>query len=355
MRSKYVILLAAAMLLTAAVWAQDLPTAGTPTAVAPTMGQSPEQGPLSVQDVVLALKKKGQAEQLKKDIGTRGVSFEVDEDTEKQLRKAKASDEMIAAIKAAGPKARAGKAKAAAIANGMSVVPPEEAAEFKALETELDPDKAIALAESYAKKYPQSEVLSFAYAFEANAYENKGDAPHTVDFAEKSLSLKSDNLMALLMICYALPQPQYIKVHQADEEKQLEKAEAYCSDAEKAINALKKRSDESDADFADRKAGYNSSLHADKGMIHLDRAQLGLMSVDTDELAKSVKEYNEAVSFARPQPTDYFRLGEANDMLGKTDDAIAAFTKASELGQGVLKQYADAKIAKLKASKGAAK
>jgi hypothetical protein len=32
--------------------------------------------------------------------------------------------------------------------------------------------------------------------------------------------------------------------------------------------------------FAKRKANYNSSIHADMGMIHLDRAQLGLMSLD---------------------------------------------------------------------------
>ena len=233
----------------------------------------------------------------------------------------------------------------------MSVVSPEESAEFKAIETELDPDKVISLAEAYAQKYPKSEVLSYVYAFEANAYENKGDATKIVELAEKSLAVKRDNPMALLMICYAIPQPQFIKVHQNDEEKQLARAEAYCTEAQQAIDALKKPDNESESDFADRKAQYTASLHADRGMIHLDRAQMGLMSVDTDEVAKAVKEYNEAVSYSRASPSDYFRLGEANNLLGKKDEAIAAFTKASELGQGVLKQYADANLAKLRAAK----
>ena len=74
--------------------------------------------------------------------------------------------------------------------------------------------------------------------------------------AEKSLALKKDNLMSLLIVAYAIPTPQYIKLHQADEEKQLTKAESYCQEALKAINDLKKQPNESDADFASRKAGY---------------------------------------------------------------------------------------------------
>jgi tetratricopeptide (TPR) repeat protein len=348
MKIKCVILLAAAMLLAGALVGQDLPNAG---GGAPTMGAAPQAGPMAEKDVIQALKKKGGADQLLKDLKARGVDFETDADAEKRFRKAKATDEMIAAIKAAGPKERASSADAAAIAKGMAVLSKEESADFKALESELDPDKAIALVEAYVQKYPKSEVLTYAYAFAGNAYETKGNAAKSVEFAERSLALKKDNLMALLMAAYAIPQPQYTKLHQADEEKELSKAEEYCQEALKAIEALKKTDTESDGEFADRKAGYMSSIHGDLGMIHLDRAQLGLMSLDTDELAKAVQEYNQAVAYTHPQATDYFRLGEANRLLGKTDAAIAAFTKASELGQGVLKQYAEAQIANIKAAK----
>ena len=101
-----------------------------------------------------------------------------------------------------------------------------------------------------------------------------------------------------------------------------------------------------------RKASYISGVHADLGMIHLDRAQLGLMGLDKDELAKAEKEYKLAVSITdHPDPSDYYRMGEACRLQGKLDDAIAAFTKASELGQGAVKQYADQQIDMLKKAK----
>ena len=96
------------------------------------------------------------------------------------------------------------------------------------------------------------------------------------------------------------------------------------------IDNLKKPPNESDADFAKRKANYISGIHADLGMIHLDRAQLGLMCLDKEELAKSEKEYRLAVSkHGSPRSDSYYRLGEACRLQGKFDDAIAAFTKAA--------------------------
>jgi tetratricopeptide (TPR) repeat protein len=69
------------------------------------------------------------------------------------------------------------------------------------------------------------------------------------------------------------------------------------------------------------------------------------MGLDRDELAKAEKEYRQAVSLVEnPEPADYFRLGESCRLQGKFDDAIAAFTKASELSQGQMKQLADQQV-----------
>ncbi|HXW15055.1 MAG TPA: hypothetical protein VEN79_11145, partial [Terriglobia bacterium] len=306
------------------------------------------QGPMNEKDVITELKKEGAA-QLMKDVGARGVDFEMDPDIEKRLRKAKATDDVIKAVTAASPKGRAAAAKAAAAATGAMVLPPEEAADFKAVETELDPDKAIALAEAYVKKYPKSTALSYIYAFEGNAYENKNDVAKTVELAEKSIALKPDNLMSLLEAAYAIPQPQYTRLHGSDEESQLDKAESYAKDAIKAVDSLQKLPNEQDADFAARKGDYLASVHGDLGMIHLDRAQLGLMSIDTSELAKSVDEFKLATTLTQhPSGTDFYRMGEALKLLSKYNEAIAAFTRAGEIGPPVLKQYADQRIAELK-------
>lgn len=306
---------------------------------------------MTEKEVVTELKK-GTTDQLLKDLDRRGVDFEMDPEIEKHLRKAKATDDIIKAVTAAGPKEKEAAAKAKALASGAITVPPDESEDFKALQSELDPDKAIALAQAFVQKHPNSPILSYVYAFEANAYQSKGDAPKIVEAGEKSLALKKDNLMSLMIVAYAIPQPQYINQHQSDEEKQLAHAEGYCQDAFKAIAELKQQPTESDADFAKRKANYTANIHADLGMIHLDRAQLGLMGLDKEELAKSEKEYTLAVQGnEHPEAADYYRLGEACRLQGKLDAAIAAFTKASELGQGAVKQYAEQQIDMLKKAK----
>jgi tetratricopeptide (TPR) repeat protein len=324
-----------------------LPTAGT-SVPAPAMAQVP----MTDKEVLSELKKEGAA-QLLIDVKKRGVDFEMDPDTEKKLRKAKATDEVVNAVKAASPKGREAAQRASAMASGALVLPPEEAKDFQAIEAELDPDKAIALAEAFAKKYPKSEVLGDAYAFEASAYQVKGDATKIVEYGQKSLELKKDNIMGLGMLAYAIPTPQYIKNHQADEEQQLTMAENYAKEGLKAIETYKKPAEMSDADFAQRKANFIADLHGDLGMIHLDRAQLGLLSLDTDELAKAIDEYKLATTLTEhPDPRAYFRMGDAYRLLGKVDDAIAAYTKAGQMDpQGVLKQYADAQIASLQKQK----
>jgi tetratricopeptide (TPR) repeat protein len=348
MKIKSVILLGPALLLASALFAQS-PNASQSSSGVPTLAAAP--APMDDKEVLTELKKEGPA-QLMKDLSSRGVNFEMDPEMEKKLRHAKATDEVVNAVKAAGPKEREAAIRASAMAAGQAVLSPDEAAAFKPLQTELDPDKAIAMAEAFVQKFPKSEALTYVYAFEGNAYETKGNAEKMVEYAEKSLALKNDNLMSLLMAAYGIPQPQYTKLHQADEEKQLNQAESYANEALKQVDTLKKQPNEDDKAFSDRKATYISNAHGDLGMIHLDRAQLGLMSLDKAELVKAENDFKQAVTIApHPEPTDYYRMGEACKLQGHYDDAIAAFSKASDLGQGVLKQYADQQVVRLKQAK----
>jgi tetratricopeptide (TPR) repeat protein len=344
MKIRYAFLLGPALLLAGTLFAQ--------MAASPTIGTTPTSPPMAEKEVITELKKEGAA-QLLKDLESRGVAFEMDADIEKSLRKAKATDEVIKAVTAAGPKERRAAAKAAAMASGGVVVPEEESTDFKAVQTELDPDKAVAAAEAFAQKHPQSAVLTYVYAFEANAYQAKGDVAKLVEAGEKSLELKKDNLMSLLLVAFAIPTPQFIKLHGGDEDAQLTKAETFAQQAIVAVNDLKKGATESDADFASRKATYIADVHADLGLVHLDRAQEGLEGLDKEELAKAEKEYRLAVTGTdHPDPSAYYRMGEACRLQGKIDDAIAAFTKASALGKGtVVQQYADQQMEALKKAK----
>jgi tetratricopeptide (TPR) repeat protein len=336
MRMKYALLMVVVLVLSSALYAQG-PSAPVP---------------MTEKDVIKELKSQG-ADQLIKDVSQRGTDFDMTPDTEKKLRKANATDEVVKAVTSAGPKARAA-AKAAGLGVTGQTVSAEEGKDFTAIRNELDPDKTIALVEDFAKKYPNSTVLSYAYAFEANANQQKGEVAKVVALCQKSLELKKDNLMSLIMIVSIMPQPQYLKDHEADKEKQLAAAEDYAQDALKQIDQLPKQKDEADADFAKRKAEYAAGIHGALGMVHLDRSEMGLGGPDKDELAKAEQEYTTAVTTTeRPDSRDYYRLGETYNMDGKIDEAIAAFSKASELGQGTLiKQYADKQMEALKARKG---
>jgi len=315
------------------------------------------QGPVALSEKEVTKEiKSSPAETVIKDVKDRGVDFDITPDIEKKLRKAKATDEVIEAVKEAGPKARAQNAKLSVGAQGGSQnIPKEQATAYDAIKTELDPDKAISESEDFAKKYPDSPALTYVYSFEANAYQQKGDVEKVVDCTDKSLKLNGDNLMSLVLYIGITPQPQYLNNHKAEQEKIIQDTQTRADHALELIAKLPKQPNESDADYQKRLGEIGSQVHGPLGMVHLDLANQALSGTDKAELGKAEQEFNVAVTnSAHPDPRDYYRLGETYRMDGKIDDAIQAFTKAGDLGQGTLiKTYADQQIADLKKAKAA--
>jgi len=318
-------------------------------------GKSQAQGPAGMTEKeVMKEIKSAPAEAVIKEVKQRGVDFDMTPEIEKRLRKAKATDEVVEAVRSAGPKARAQMAKIfMGPGQAGTEFPKEQVQAYEAIKTELDPDKAIALVEDFARKYPDSQLLSHVYAFGANGYQQKGDADKAVEYLEKGLKLKPDNLMCLIMILGLLPQPVYLNNHKADEDKILQEAESEASRALQLIpQQVPKQPNEADADYQKRLAQVASPVHASLGMVHLDLASEALAGPDKDELAKAGEEFRTAVTTDRPDPTDYYRLGEVYKMEGKLDDALGAFTKASDIGQGtMIKAYADRQIEEVKKRK----
>jgi tetratricopeptide (TPR) repeat protein len=311
--------------------------------------------PLTEKEVTKEIKN-SPAETVIKEVKARGVDFDMTPDIEKKLRKAKATDDEVEAVRQAGPKVRAQTAKLVMQGQaGAQDVPKEQAQAYDAIRAELDPDKAIALAEDFAKKYADSKILSYVYSFEANAYQQKGDVEKVVDTSNKSLQLNPDNLMSLVLSIGMMPQPQYLNNHKAEQEKILEEAQNRGNHALELIAKLPKQANESDADYQKRLAEIGSQVHGPLGMIHLELASGGLAGPDKTELGKAEQEFTTAVTTtAHPDPRDYYRMGEAYAMDAKWDDAIQAFTKAGELGQGTLiKTYADQQIGEMKKKKAA--
>ena len=131
----------------------------------------------------------GPAETVVKELHERGVDFDLTDGVEKKLRKSNASDEVIEAVRQAGPKVRAQIAKMILGPSplGAQSVRAEEARPFSAILSELDPDKSIKLVDAFAKQYPNSPLLSMVYSFGANAYQQKGDVEKVVAYTGRSL------------------------------------------------------------------------------------------------------------------------------------------------------------------------
>lgn len=236
---------------------------------------------------------------------------------------------------------------------------PEEKQAFQDLASEasagLDPDRVLSLADDYKKKYPNSPMLTAVYTFEASAYEGKGDFAKLVDAGEKSLKLNGDNLSTLLIMSSVLPQPQVARGSDAEKQQRLGEAEADAKHALELIdqNRVPRLGNETDDAYKKRKNSIASDPHASLGMVHLQRATMGLGGMDQDELAKAAQEFKQSIEMTdHPQPEHYYRLGEVYKHQKKIDDAIAAFSKASELSQGTgLQQFADKQIEELKKAK----
>jgi tetratricopeptide (TPR) repeat protein len=242
------------------------------------------------------------------------------------------------------------------------VFTPEESKAYQAISSELsaglDFDKVISLSEDFVKKFPNSSMLSYVYTFEATAYQQKGDINKTVETGEKSVKLNPDNLMSLIILAGMLPQPQLMQGSDLDKQKKLTDAEADASRALQLIDKLPKLATETDDQLKKRKDSIASEPHGALGMIHLQRATMTLTGgMDADELAKAAQEFKQSVVLTdHPSPQNYYRLGEAYSHENKLDDAIAAFSKASEIGQGSgIQQYADQQIEALKKRQAQAK
>ena len=232
-------------------------------------------------------------------------------------------------------------------------ITPEESKAYNALRTELDPTRQIQLVDQFAKTYPSSPLLSDAYFYGAYAYQQQGKIDKVIEYGKKSLQANPNNWKSLLTMATMLPEPQDMQQgSDTEKDQKLNDAE---SDADMALLLVASLSpgNLTPEQMTQLKTTVNVQAHEALGMIHMQRATMGLTGPDAQELAKAEQEYKTANSAsAQPNPADYFRLGEIYQMENKIDDAIAAFTQASKLGQGTaIQNLAEQQIQNLKKQK----
>jgi len=310
-------------------------------AVAILPGQEAGQHLLSQDEVYRLVKQeKAHPDVLEKTLHDQGVDFDLNGDIEKKMRKAGATDEILQAIWQAGPTIRNFKGAALTSATGAPLTSTyKEAMGYKTLEQTSDPDTKIRMAMEFAQTFPQSELLSYVFTQAATAFQQKGDYPNAVKTGEKSLELDPDNVYSLLIVATTLSEPSMVS-KAADRAEVLQEAQ---TDAQRALDLLPKlatRPNETPDQFEARKAGIESTAHS----------ALGSVAMQQDKSDEAIEEFKKAISFAQPPKASlYFRLGEVYSSAGKKQEAIAAFSKAAELGRGtVIETYANQSMKELR-------
>jgi tetratricopeptide (TPR) repeat protein len=275
-------------------------------------------------------------------VSGRQVDFDLNREIEKKLRSVGASDEILQAIWKAGPTCRNAKSSLLTSATGKQLEATyEEAMAYQALQNELDPNKCLQMLADFEKRFPASQLLSHAYTQGANAAQEKGDFKEVIDLGEKSVKLDPENVLSLILVALALPQPKVLDgLTPTETTRRLSEAEDYARRALVLTEKVPKKSEETDEQYQKRKAGLISDAHSALGMVFLQR----------DETDKAITEFQTAIaSSPKPNPLLYFRLGEIYANNGQKTEAVEAFQKASQFGANtVLKQYADQRIEELK-------
>ncbi|HEX5412502.1 MAG TPA: hypothetical protein VFZ27_11660 [Terriglobia bacterium] len=314
----------------------------------PAKSTAPVQAPLTEDELVKLVKhNKKDLKKVADEVQARGLDFEFTPDIEKKVTKAGADDQFLTYVKQFTPAMRAARKSKV----GNSEVSPEEAEAYNKLKNSTDAETIIKSSDEFAAQHPKSPLLTYVYALEASAYQQKNDAPNVLKYGEKSLDLDPNNLISLLMVSGILPQPQMLNnISDAEKEKRLGTAADYAQKALQEIDQLPKQSKESDDAYQKRKDQIASGAYASIGMVHLERSRMALQGLDQDELAKAEESYKSAIAKSdNPNPADYYRLGEVYRGENKVPDAITAFSKAGQLAQGtVIEQLANQQVEELK-------
>lgn len=310
--------------------------------------KAPVEAPLTEKELTKLIKhNRNNLQKVATEVENRGVDFEFTPDIEKRLTKAGAVEKLITYMKQFTPSARAAR-KASGVPSHVGA---EEAKAYNKLKDDKDPDVLISDAEGFAQQFPKSGLLTYVYALEATAYQQKNNADAVVKYGQESLDLDPKNLMSLLMVSEVLPQPQMLNsVSDAEKEKRLNTAEKDAQMALQEINQLPKQPKESNAAYEKRKGQIAAGAYASLGMVHLERSNMALEGPDMDELAKAEQNFKTAIAKSEnPNPADLYRLGEVYVGERKLSDAIGAFSKAGQLAQGtIIERLADQQVQALK-------
>ena len=191
-------------------------------------------------------------------------------------------------------------------------------------------DKLIQLGEGYLAKYPRGAFIEAVYSQMSVAEYEKQDFAKMDEYGDKALVLDPDDVTVLVFNGWVIP-------HWANPtQAQLGKAEKYEKHVLDLMPTLVKPNGVKEKDFAAAKSQYAAQAHSGLGLVYYRK----------QDYSAAVAELREGIAASpKPDPTDYFALGDSLNSLNRFSEAAVAFKSCASIPgseQGACKQQGDA-------------
>ena len=158
---------------------------------------------------------------------------------------------------------------------------------------------------------------------EMQAYQAKNDFQHLRLFAERILELDPNDLPTLITLSTALPER--TEDTDLDRDQKRNAAETYAKRALEQIEKIDRPAGMDAAQWTERTNDARSQAHYALGLVALQRK-------NHPQALEEMKLAAQLQSPSQPDPILYWRLGLANWLNKKHDDALRAFDKSVSLG-----------------------
>jgi tetratricopeptide (TPR) repeat protein len=202
----------------------------------------------------------------------------------------------------------------------------EEEAAFKSFNDmpNDDPAKKDQSGIDFLQKYPQSRYRSQVYGWQVKYYFSKGQIDKMEVAGDKELELIPNDAQTLAIVGSALPRA--MNANTPDPQKRLEKAEQYSQKALDLLPTLPKPDNMTEETFAKGKNMISALAYSGLGTVAFRRGKF----------ADAIPNFEKSIQVdPQPDPVNYYLLGICNEKASHFDDAVAAFTKCSEIPSGL--------------------
>jgi tetratricopeptide (TPR) repeat protein len=214
----------------------------------------------------------------------------------------------------------------------------EELDVFLNLTTTTDPTLLIRRVNTFATRFPKSELLGIAYQHQMHAYQQVRNFDGMLAAGEKALAANQDNLSTLLTLAPVLA---HEAAHRPDKTRLLKQAEDY---AQRALEGIDKTQIPRKITL-ERWEGEKQQMQAEAHSV------LGTVALERGQFPDAIREFQTAVSLSPNGGTECLGLGNAYAASGSKADAEKALRRAADLGPEPVRKQALEELRKLDSAK----